>query len=485
MRKRETAHVGESGNRPRVPAHRLQARPDQGNGQRDLASWPFGADVREDRGRRRAYGRVDQFSFRQQGSAAARDAARGVGGIRRGHGDRASTRRVATTCAHCSGSSMRASAGGSSDSRKIAVWYAFLAESNARGDYQRICGERDQAYSRTVTDLCTRLIAAHGDRAWPDAEAVALGLAGPHRPAVAGHSVRGRRLRSRRRPAPVPRLSLQRVPLARRAHRGGIRGQDEGAGAGARRLRQTRPCVTRCRPGSITARNSTNSSASTCSCRHGRSSATRASSPHTGDYVAFEFFGRRGFVVRDASGELRAFHNVCAHRAHAVVSGERGSCGKFLTCMYHGWTYHLDGRNRSVSAPDTFPEVRSLEVRPEADRARSLHGHGVRALPRGRGRRSPSAWRRTAAELAHYRMDQMVPLDDLWTPRARDRLEERGRELRRGLSLPDRSPGALGADGGAVRPRDLPRRHDAPLSPHAREAAEVMERARATRSSCR
>ena len=31
-----------------------------------------------------------------------------------------------------------------SDSHKIAVWYAFLAESNARGDYQRICGERDQ-----------------------------------------------------------------------------------------------------------------------------------------------------------------------------------------------------------------------------------------------------------------------------------------------------------------------------------------------------
>ena len=75
-----------------------------------------------------------------------------------------------------------------------------------------------------------------------------------------------------------------------------------------------------------------------------------------GDYVAFEFFGRRGFVVRDEGGALQAFHNVCAHRAHAVVGGERGNCSKFLTCMYHGWTYHLDGRNRSVSAPDTFPK---------------------------------------------------------------------------------------------------------------------------------
>ena len=61
-------------------------------------------------------------------------------------------------------------------------------------------------------------------------------------------------------------------------------------------------------------------------------------------------------IVRGMDGEIRAFHNVCAHRAHAVVSGDRGRCAKFLTCMYHGWTYHLDGRNRSVSAPDTFPK---------------------------------------------------------------------------------------------------------------------------------
>ncbi|MGB5132854.1 MAG: TetR family transcriptional regulator C-terminal domain-containing protein, partial [Steroidobacteraceae bacterium] len=65
-----------------------------------------------------------------------------------------------------------------SSSQKIAVWYAFLAESNARADYQRICGDRDQAYSDTVTRLCRQLIAAHGATGWPDAEAVSLGLTG-------------------------------------------------------------------------------------------------------------------------------------------------------------------------------------------------------------------------------------------------------------------------------------------------------------------
>ena len=65
-----------------------------------------------------------------------------------------------------------------SDSHKIAVWYAFLAESKARGDYQRICGERDSAWSRMVIDLCKRLISARGNGLWPDAEAVAQGLMG-------------------------------------------------------------------------------------------------------------------------------------------------------------------------------------------------------------------------------------------------------------------------------------------------------------------
>jgi TetR/AcrR family transcriptional repressor of bet genes len=65
-----------------------------------------------------------------------------------------------------------------SDARKIAVWYAFLAESNARGDYLGICGERDAAYNRLVTRLCTELIAQHPGTHRPDSDAVALGLAG-------------------------------------------------------------------------------------------------------------------------------------------------------------------------------------------------------------------------------------------------------------------------------------------------------------------
>jgi phenylpropionate dioxygenase-like ring-hydroxylating dioxygenase large terminal subunit len=42
------------------------------------------------------------------------------------------------------------------------------------------------------------------------------------------------------------------------------------------------------------------------------------------------------------SGEIRAFSNVCRHRAGSVAEG----CGnrQTLQCAYHGWTYGLDGR---------------------------------------------------------------------------------------------------------------------------------------------
>jgi choline monooxygenase len=62
----------------------------------------------------------------------------------------------------------------------------------------------------------------------------------------------------------------------------------------------------------------------------------------SGDFVATEAAGEPIVLVRDGRGELRAFSNVCRHRAGSVAEG----CGnrQTLQCSYHGWTYTLDGR---------------------------------------------------------------------------------------------------------------------------------------------
>lgn len=74
-----------------------------------------------------------------------------------------------------------------------------------------------------------------------------------------------------------------------------------------------------------------------------------------GAYAVFDIGDEHCFVIRDRKGELRAFHNVCRHRAHPVVQGRQGRCRGRLTCPYHGWTYGLDGALRIVPADETFP----------------------------------------------------------------------------------------------------------------------------------
>lgn len=69
----------------------------------------------------------------------------------------------------------------------------------------------------------------------------------------------------------------------------------------------------------------------------------------SGSFVTADIAGKPIAVVRDSDGHLRAFYNVCKHRAHELLSGE-GRINKIM-CPYHAWTYRLDGG--LVRAPHT------------------------------------------------------------------------------------------------------------------------------------
>jgi len=64
-------------------------------------------------------------------------------------------------------------------------------------------------------------------------------------------------------------------------------------------------------------------------------------------YLTADVAGEPILVVRDGEGHLRAFHNVCRHRAARVATGECGEATR-LRCPYHGWTYDLHGRLRGT-----------------------------------------------------------------------------------------------------------------------------------------
>lgn len=62
-----------------------------------------------------------------------------------------------------------------------------------------------------------------------------------------------------------------------------------------------------------------------------------------GAYQVLKLFGFNLLVVRDHENLLRAFHNVCRHRASPLLGEGSGNC-RSIRCPYHGWLYGLDGK---------------------------------------------------------------------------------------------------------------------------------------------
>jgi glycine betaine catabolism A len=66
--------------------------------------------------------------------------------------------------------------------------------------------------------------------------------------------------------------------------------------------------------------------------------------PRPGDYFLREIAGESIIVTRNATGDVRAFYNVCRHRGTRMCTAAQGNFGSRIQCPYHGWTYALDGR---------------------------------------------------------------------------------------------------------------------------------------------
>lgn len=74
-----------------------------------------------------------------------------------------------------------------------------------------------------------------------------------------------------------------------------------------------------------------------------------------GDYVSVRVGGHDIILLKSLDGVVRAFHNVCQHRAHRLLDG-RGRLKVSIACPYHAWTYGLDGSLRSAPHTDDLPE---------------------------------------------------------------------------------------------------------------------------------
>lgn len=121
-----------------------------------------------------------------------------------------------------------------------------------------------------------------------------------------------------------------------------------------------------------------------------------------GDYYVGRVADQSLFIIRTNDGELRAFYNVCSHRAHPLLEGQGNT--KLIVCPYHQWCYQSDGGFRGArgrkSLQDWIPENADLkpirlenyggflfvnldpDANPLIDQASALLAHMYRCSPR-------------------------------------------------------------------------------------------------------
>jgi len=67
-----------------------------------------------------------------------------------------------------------------------------------------------------------------------------------------------------------------------------------------------------------------------------------------GDYYTMQVGRQPMIMVRGADGTINVLYNRCPHRGTMLAGDRYGSTGEFFRCSYHAWTFHTDGRLRTI-----------------------------------------------------------------------------------------------------------------------------------------
>lgn len=80
--------------------------------------------------------------------------------------------------------------------------------------------------------------------------------------------------------------------------------------------------------------------------------------PRIGSYFTLTLADTPVLVVRVEDGLIKAFLNVCRHRAGSVAKG-RSEVGRVFTCPYHAWSYDINGKllGQPAASVDGFKGV--------------------------------------------------------------------------------------------------------------------------------
>jgi phenylpropionate dioxygenase-like ring-hydroxylating dioxygenase large terminal subunit len=83
--------------------------------------------------------------------------------------------------------------------------------------------------------------------------------------------------------------------------------------------------------------------------------------PEVGCYMVRELLGESLIVVRDESGRVHAYYNVCRHRGSRLYAEDGRTA--HLACPYHAWGYRLDGSLRAAASLPAGTDKSQLGLR--------------------------------------------------------------------------------------------------------------------------
>jgi phenylpropionate dioxygenase-like ring-hydroxylating dioxygenase large terminal subunit len=87
--------------------------------------------------------------------------------------------------------------------------------------------------------------------------------------------------------------------------------------------------------------------------------------PRTGDYHTLKIGRQPMIMVRKADRAISVLYNRCPHRGVQLCGARSGNTGSSLVCSYHAWSFHLDGRIRSIPLPKGYEGTRLTTDNPD------------------------------------------------------------------------------------------------------------------------
>ncbi|MGH7964605.1 MAG: aromatic ring-hydroxylating oxygenase subunit alpha, partial [Candidatus Binatia bacterium] len=79
--------------------------------------------------------------------------------------------------------------------------------------------------------------------------------------------------------------------------------------------------------------------------------------PDPGTTLLLDQFPAPLFLIRGRDQQIHCFYNTCQHRGAPLVYAGEPPVKGWLTCKYHGWAYHLDGRLAAIPEEYNFKDV--------------------------------------------------------------------------------------------------------------------------------